>query len=361
VKLKESSTRSCARAPVRVDPAGGGSDAPPFVDDHGGWVVNFGIQRHAFASAERLPKGSGVVIYTLDLDEGVVANSVSELSTDSHLEFLKGFVRRLVPEGDSLLLLTTSDVPAGSGMGGSGALGVAVVRAIEALYGREKDAVATAALANDVERNDLQYPGGSQDSYGAALGGMNLLEHLGQGKTVPRRLQVPDATRLAIESSSLLIYSGAAHVSGSIHDDIRTSYAEDGSSTLDAMFRLRDAAQTMAQALEAGDLEGYLTQLNTSCDQLYRLHPSCDSEDHRRHCDALDGLILARKTCGAGGGGVLLVHARPEERGECIRRAESLGGVVWPLTIDNSGVIHWSEQPTAPDAVERIRQKILAG
>ena len=84
--------RACARAPVRVDPAGGGSDAPPFSVEHGGMVVNIGIGRHAFASVDRLPEGSGVIIYSEE-GVGVTAPSVDELP--GRREFLEAFVRRL--------------------------------------------------------------------------------------------------------------------------------------------------------------------------------------------------------------------------------------------------------------------------
>ena len=68
--------KGSARAPVRVDPAGGGTDAPPFCIEHGGVVVNFAVGRHAFASAQRLEPGSGIILYAMDIQEGVTAASV---------------------------------------------------------------------------------------------------------------------------------------------------------------------------------------------------------------------------------------------------------------------------------------------
>ena len=123
--------RGCARAPVRVDPAGGGTDAPPYCIEYGGAVVNFAVQRHAFAYAQGLEPGKGIILYAMDLQEGVVSQSVSGLGLVSRLEFIKAFITRLIPEGDSLLLVTETDVPAGSGLGGSGALGVAIVAALD--------------------------------------------------------------------------------------------------------------------------------------------------------------------------------------------------------------------------------------
>lgn len=344
-----------ARAPVRVDPAGGGTDAPPFSVEHGGLVVNMAVQRHAFASVQPLPEGEGVIIYSEDLGEGVVADSVDALP-GGRLELLQGFVRRLVPPGESVLLVTESDVPAGAGLGGSGALGVAVVAALDRARGLSRSPRETAALANEIERVDLGYPGGDQDSCAAALGGIHRLEYVKGGGTVPHRIEVADDVRFALERNSLLIYTSEAHVSGDIHRDIKESYARENSPTLDAMVRLREAAREMAAALESGDLDGYVRALNESCRNLYGLHPSCDSEAHRRYFRELDDVILGGKTCGAGGGGFLLVYTRPGRRRECLDRAASLGAMVWPLNIDFTGVCGWTEEAAPVEDVERYRE-----
>jgi D-glycero-alpha-D-manno-heptose-7-phosphate kinase len=343
---------------VRVDPAGGGTDAPPFSVEHGGMVVNFAVQRHAFAAVERLPAGQGVAIFSEDLGQGVAARSSSALP-GGKLEFLQAFVRRMVPEGESILLVTESDVPAGAGLGGSGAVGVAVTAALDRAFGRERTPAETARLANEVERKDLGYPGGDQDSFGAALGGINRLEYLKGGGTVPHRLEVSPGTRLLLERNSLLIYTSEAHVSGNIHRDIKESYALPGSPTVDAMVHLREAARAMASALEKGEMAGYVESLNDSCQNLYRLHPSCDSDAHRRCFRELGDSILGGKTCGAGGGGFLLVYVRPGRRRACIERAGNMGAMVWPVAIDFEGVKAWDEAPLAPGEVERYRS--LAG
>lgn len=352
--------KACARAPVRVDLSGGGTDAPPYRLDHGGAVVNFAVERHVFACAQRLPAGAGVVLYAADLNAGAVARRVSDFAGQTHLEFLKAFVLRMVPEGDSLLLVTESDVPPGSGLGGSGALGVAIVAAIDRAYGRARSPEETAALANDIERNDLGYPGGDQDSYGAAFGDLNFLQYRPGGSMTRRRLSISPDTRRALEFRSLLIYSGVAHASASIHEDIKRTYAEENSSTLQALTALHRQAESMAEALEAGNLNDYAAALNESCRLLYRIHESCDSEEHRRYSQVLGDLIQGAKTCGAGGGGFLLVFTKPSRRQECIRRVEALGALVWPVTIDTCGVASWLEPPLDADDIQRIRRAIEA-
>jgi D-glycero-alpha-D-manno-heptose-7-phosphate kinase len=352
--------RAFARAPFRVDPAGGGTDAPPFCIDHGGAVVNIAVRRHAFASAQRLPAGEGIVIYSTDSAEGVVVDRPSELRRDDRMQFLKAFVARMVPESDSLLLVTESDVPKGSGLGGSGSLGVAIVAAIDAAYGRTRSVAETAELANEVERRDLGFPGGNQDSYGVAVGGIKLLEYRKGGGMTCQQLQVSTDTRRALERRSLLIYTGAAHVSGNIHADIKQAYERQDERLMRAMFSLRAHAFSMAEALEAGSLDGYAQSLGECCRHLYDLHEGCDSPEHRRLLDSVDDLILGGKTCGAGGGGFLLLFTKSDCRRQCIRCAEEQGALVWPVTIDDDGVTTWHEAALRHADVERFRKLALA-
>ncbi len=273
----------------------------------------------------------------------------------------------------------------GAGLGGSGALGVAVTAALDHAFGIERTQAETAAIANAVERQDLGYPGGDQDSFGAALGGILRLEYRVGGGTVPRSVRVrPDLLR-AIEHATLLIYTSEAHVclslSGggggggggggekkkkkkkkknkikkkkkkkkNIHQDILDSYSLPDSPTVAAMQGLKEAAGEMATALETGNLDGYIEALNTSCRELYNLHPSCDSEGHRRMFEALEPHILGGKARGAGGGGFLMAHSpRPSPgRGSRSPRVSGPGSGPSPSTSRRAGPGAQIPFPTRP-------------
>src|SRR5688572_20900715 len=120
-----------ARAPVRIDPAGGGTDAPPYSIEYGGCVVNFAVARYSYAQFQFLPAGAGVNLYSLDMRQGAHAKNLSSLQYDGKLFFVKAFARRLLtspssvepprepPRGrDDFLLVTQSDVPLRTGLGG---------------------------------------------------------------------------------------------------------------------------------------------------------------------------------------------------------------------------------------------------
>lgn len=347
-----------ARAPARVDPAGGGTDAPPYCVDYGGAVVNLSVARYSYATFERLPKGSGACLYSRDLESAAWAACGKEMGPGGKLDFLKAFVRRLLPDETDFLILTQSDIPERTGLGGSGAMGVAMVGAILEALGRRMSKNEIALLANEVERKDLGHSGGSQDSFGAAIGGAKLITYHQGGGCDCRRLEAPEASMAQLERDSLLIYTGEPHLSGSIHSDIRKWYHQENSPTVRAMDNLKAAAQRMSVALEAGDLDGYVESLNASRVNHYALHPSCDSARLREFFEGLAPYILGGKTCGAGGGGFIFVHMKTNERKECLQIAEAMGGKPWTVKLDQTGLSTWTERPSSPEILKNLIRKI---
>jgi D-glycero-alpha-D-manno-heptose-7-phosphate kinase len=335
-----------ARAPARVDPAGGGTDAPPYCIDHGGAVVNFSVARYSYASFEWLPQEKGVQIYSRDLQKNVQAPSPELLKFDGNLDFLKAFVKRLLGPERGCLIVTQSAIPERTGLGGSGAMGVAMVGAITRASEQPLTKDEIASLANEIERKDLGHSGGSQDSFGSAIGGAKLITYRQGGGEACERLKVPAATLAELERDSLMIYTGSVHLSGSIHSDIKKWYHQENSPTIRAMDNLKAAAQRMAAALAAGDIDAYIDCLNASRVNHYALHPSCDSDPLRQFFATLDPYIRGGKTCGAGGGGFIFVHTKTGRRNECIQAAEALGGRVWDFHFDHDGLVAREETPS---------------
>jgi galactokinase/mevalonate kinase-like predicted kinase len=345
-----------ARAPVRIDPAGGGTDAPPYSVDYGGCVVNFSVARYSYAQLQWLEPEAGAHVYSLDLKQGAWAPTVEALKADGKLTFIGGFIKRLLKGKNDFLLVTQSDVPVRTGLGGSGAMGVAITTACLKATGRPTDdQSAVALMANEVERGDLGFAGGNQDSFGAAVGGAKkIVLHKGGGATCSR-LKLPPGVVERLERDMLLIYTGGIHLSGTIHADIKRSYAMENSPTIAAMDALKAAACRMADALEAGDIQGFVDALNDSRRNHYALHSSCDSDVLRAFFAALNPHILGGKTCGAGGGGFITVMTKPGHKLAAAEAAERLGGQVWPFKMDHDGAIAWEEANWTPDELRELK------
>jgi galactokinase/mevalonate kinase-like predicted kinase len=127
------------------------------------------------------------------------------------------------------------------------------------------------------------------------------------------------------------------------------------SPTIAAMDGLKAAALAMADALEAGDAHGFATSLNASRTNHYALHESCDSDVLRTFFTKLAPFILGGKTCGAGGGGFIVVLTRPGAKNRCAETAESLGGKVWPFKLDDRGAVAWEESAWTETEVHELR------
>ncbi|HEV2292844.1 MAG TPA: hypothetical protein VGR35_03260 [Tepidisphaeraceae bacterium] len=317
--------------------------------------MNFSVARYSYAQLQWLEDGAGAHLYSLDLKQGAWAPTLEALQFDGRLEFVKGFVKHLLKGRNDFLLITQSDVPVRTGLGGSGAMGVAITKACLSATGRQIEPADLALLANHIERHELGYAGGGQDSFGAAVGGVKkLVLHQGGGATCSR-LKLPPGMTERLERDMLLIYTGGIHLSGTIHEDIKRSYAMENSPTIAAMDRLKAAALRMADALEAGDIDGFVETVNESRKNHYALHSSCDSDTLRAFFTTLDPYILGGKTCGAGGGGFIAVLTRAACKQACTDAAEALGGNVWPLKMDHEGVIGWEEPDWAPADLTRLK------
>jgi len=116
-----------ARAPVRLDFAGGWTDVPPFSAREGGVVVNAAIALSAHV--ELTLGGPRIKLAALDLGEELECANAGGLVIDGRLDLHKAALR-MFPVQSACTLATRSDAPAGSGLGSSGALDVALVAAL---------------------------------------------------------------------------------------------------------------------------------------------------------------------------------------------------------------------------------------
>lgn len=330
-----------SRAPIRVDWAGGGTDAPPFSAEYGGNVLNCAIRRYAYARLEIRGPSDGIELQGLNLGHAVRADSVERLEIDGTLNLLKGVARRMAPSW-GFRLTVHADVPPGSGLGSSGAVGVACVDVFAKAMGLKMGAAETALLANEIERVDLGFAGGSQDSFPPALGGFNLLTYFKGGAVSHRPIELGEPVRHELQRRVVLVHTGEVHLSGSIHKDIREDYESETGTTRDAMHNLARVAREAAAALEAGDLKAFGRCMDENWIHHQRLHPSCNCDQLRKYYDATAELVDGAKTCGAGGGGIIAFLSKDECRLELESVCRDLGGRLIPFLVDESGVSHWN-------------------
>ncbi len=337
-----------AKAPVRIDFAGGWTDVADFCMETKGKVVNAAINIYSYASLWGHisgESGSGVNnrirVESADFDLSWEADNIKEMEYSKSKDLAQAAIKMFSSKG-GFKLITRSNAPPGSGLGTSAAMGVAIIAVIAAYNDLQMVPYEFAEGASAIERKELGILGGKQDHYASALGGINFMEFSGEEvKASPLRLH--HDVLLELEKNLVVCYTGKSRLSGNIHRDVRESFMTGAGETRNAIERLKEIAEEMKKTLLSGDLErfGGLLSENWKCQKA--LHPST-------HTEQIDDIFevaykagaLGGKASGAGGGGCLIFYCRPDTEHLVRKALEHAGTQVIDFNFDHHGLQCWN-------------------
>ena len=330
-----------ARAPVRIDFAGGWTDVAQFARESPGAVVNAAISIYSYASIRREAAQDaskrGIKIYAADFNLYIEAADIRRLEYDGNADLVKAAIRHLGVD-ESFLITTRSDAPPGSGLGTSAAMGVALIGALSRLVGRPLLACEIAEMASEIEREELGILGGKQDQYASAAGGVQFMEFAGEAvKASPLRL--PPATEFELQKHLVLCYTEQSRLSGDIHERVTDAFRRGDPNTTVAIANLKSIARLMKERLLLGDTEGFARLMSENWDNQKRLHPSVTNERiEELFAIAAESGAAGGKACGAGGGGCLVFIAQPD-REHILREAlRNAGARIIDFVFDHQGL-----------------------
>lgn len=337
-----------ARAPLRLGLAGGGTDVSPYCDEFGGAILNATIGYYAYASIE--PLDAGVVqIVSADQDQTAEFSSASGPTFDGYLDLLKNvhnFAARKFNSGQplSLRLTTHVDVPAGSGLGGSSTLVVAVLKAYAELLNYPIDDYELAHGAYVIEREEAGLQGGRQDQYAAAFGGFNFMEFGRDNRVLVNPLRIKEHVVSELEASVLLFYTGASRASSEIIAEQSRNVETGNAVAIEAMHQIKQEALRMKESLLRGDFPLLHEVLRSSWEAKKRMASQIVNEKiENMYAKALEAGAYCARISGAGGGGFMMFLADPMRKN---RVAEALqdcddSGIVYGCHFTNIGAQAW--------------------
>jgi D-glycero-alpha-D-manno-heptose-7-phosphate kinase len=335
-----------SRAPLRLGLAGGGTDVAPFCDLHGGFVLNATIGLFAHATLEPVAEGD-ITLRAADLGTVERYPAVFPLPTSGTLGLLAAICNRIFRDFNGskpfgLKLTTYADVPAGSGLGSSSTLVVAVIKAFQEYMSLPLGEYEVAHLAYEIERIDMRLSGGKQDQYAATFGGFNFMEFYSDDRVIVNPLRVKNWILSELEASTLLYFGGASRSSARIIDDQRKNVKEGVADTLAAMHALKADAHLLKEAVLKGDFDAIAANLAKSWEQKKRTAHSVTNASIDATIEAgMRSGARAAKVSGAGGGGFIMFIVDPERRVEVRRTLEAGGGVVFGCQFTSEGTQGW--------------------
>lgn len=336
------------RAPVRADLAGGTLDLWPLYLFHpGSRTVNVAISYHAESEVAEIG-GDAIEIHLTDQQYEQRYDSMNELAADPKAALLHRVLQHFHLTG--IRITTRTDAPRGSGLGGSSALSVTLVRALSEIAGHPVEGDALIALVRDLETRLLGVPAGIQDYYPPVYGGLMAI-HLEPGAVLRHPIAMP-VDRLA--EHMLLHYTGVAHFSGTNNWDIYKRQIDGKKKVHKGLERIAASAIEMERALESGNLEAAGAALAHEWENRKALIDGISTPEIEAAIDAAVGAgAWAGKVCGAGGGGCI-IFLMPPERREAVRAA--LTGVPGSV-IDAQPVAHGLTVERSDDAQQAPRPR----
>jgi D-glycero-alpha-D-manno-heptose-7-phosphate kinase len=246
-----------SKAPLRLGLAGGGTDIAAYYNLYDGFVLNATIDMYAYCIIE--PTNDGRISFNAaDIGAAEEYDAAELLPTSSKLKLHAGCYNRIVAKFNggkplSFKMTTYTDVPAGSGLGSSSTLVVAIIKAFEEWLNLPLGEYDIASLAYEIERNDLELAGGKQDQYAATFGGFNFMEFYSNDKVIVNPLRLKRWIRNELEASLLLYYTGISRESANIIRQQIDNSEKKNEENVEAMHETKRQAVFMKEALLKGD------------------------------------------------------------------------------------------------------------
>jgi D-glycero-alpha-D-manno-heptose-7-phosphate kinase len=303
------------KTPLRLSMGGGGSDLPEYYEVNGGgsWV-SAAVDKHIYVAVKpRFEK-------QISLHYSRIEN-VSKVDDIQHPIIREAL--RLFEVEDHVEVSSLADLPAGSGMGSSGAFTVGLINALS-VYTR-RPVYNLAETAYELERNRLGRATGKQDQYTAMLGGCRAYN-------VNPRGEVSYGEPIKVDGLAehlTLCYTGLLRDAGEMIKRL----------DVDALHKIMDIGELSWHALSTGNYDdfGMLLDAHWGVKRGMAEGMTNSKLDHVYE-EAKKAGASGGKLVGAGGGGFMLFYSpHPQWRGQLVKRLARLGMPETPIAFTGEG------------------------
>lgn len=326
-----------SRAPLRIGIAGGGTDVNPYMSNKGGFVFNTTINKYAYCTLTPR-KDTLMNIHSCYYGRYKASLKGRPFKFNGNMDLIKAVANHF--ELDSGFdMIIQSDVPSGSGLGGSSTMIVAMISAISNWLEVDFTKYDLAQLSYHLEREDIGLEGGKQDQYAAVFGGFNYIDlDRDSVKVTPADIQKDVIDEL--QCRSVLCYTKISRESADIIQS-QKKYSEEGSNE-EALDASKALAREIGVSLEKGDIETAGEKL----DESWTYKKMFSEKVSNRHIDKLYETAkshgaIGGKVSGAGGGGFMYFICEYDKKPQVTEALRKAGAEPTEIMFEPNGVTSW--------------------
>ncbi len=316
------------RTPFRISFFGGGTDYPAWYREHGGAVLATSINKYCYISCRHLPP-------FFEHKHRIVYSSIENVQKVDEIQHpvVRAVLDSMNVE-DGLEIHHDGDLPARSGLGSSSSFTVGLVHAIEGMRGKLASKEHLAGEAINIEQNVIGEHVGSQDQISAAFGGFNKIEFHCNDTFEVQPVILSNHRRKELRDHLMLFFTGFSRIASEIAkaeiDNMKNRQRE-----LEFMRALVDQGIALLQEQHVPIEEfGKLLHINWQYKRTLSDRVSTPEID-KIYDEAMDAGAIGGKILGAGGGGFMLIFAKPEKQAAIRERLASLVHV--PFDFEDTG------------------------
>lgn len=332
-----------SQTPLRLGLAGGGTDINLYCDTYTGYVLNATIS--LFVHCTLIERGDNKIIFDSP-DTGGYCEYESTLNfeNDGKLDIFKAVYNRIVKDYAkkplSFSLHTYSDVPSGSGLGGSSTLVVGMLKVYAEWLNLPLGEYEIAKLAYEIEREDLGIVGGAQDQYAATFGGFNFMEFYADKRVIVNPLRIRNYIVSELESRVVLYFTNITREAKDIEEHKKGKLGD--SKSLEAMHSIKQDAIDMKEALFRADFKrlGEILERSWRSKKTISEIVSNDELERIYHLAVSNG-AYSGKTSGAGAGGFMFFLCEPTQKYRLCELLNKQGGYVANFSFIKEGAKSW--------------------
>lgn len=316
------------RTPFRISFFGGGTDYPDWFREHGGAVLATSIDKYCYITCRRLPP-------FFDHKHRIVYSHIENVKHNDEIQHpAVRAVFNWAGVKDGLEIHHDGDLPARSGLGSSSSFTVGLLHALQGLKGQmaNKDGLARDAI--HIEQNLIGENVGSQDQVSAAYGGFNRIDFHKDDTFDVAPVILPGPRREELRDHLMLCFTGFSRIADEIAKSKIANLKKRETELKHIREMVDEAMAILADSRVSIDEFGKLLDLGWQYKRSLSDRVSTPAIE-QIYDEAMRAGAIGGKILGAGGGGFMLLFAKPEKHAAIRARLKDLVHV--SFNFDDSG------------------------